>query len=232
MATFEHPGAALDGLPAARSVVAVCAHPDDEAFGLGAVLAAFVAAGARTTVVCLTRGEASTLGATADLDRVRAAELEAAAAALGVGAVVLSDHPDGQLAVEPLEVLAAEVSAAAVAAGADLLLGFAPDGVTGHPDHARATEAALAAADRFGLPLLVWTLEASVAAALNVELATGFSGTGDPDFRVPVDRGDQLRAIACHASQATDNAVLRRRLELQGDVEVLCWLRRPGAGRR
>ncbi|MDA8276250.1 MAG: PIG-L family deacetylase [Actinomycetota bacterium] len=228
MAAVEHPYAALDNLPAARSVVAVCAHPDDEAFGLGAVLAALAAGGARTTVVCLTRGEASTLGSNADLDRVRAAELEEAAATLGVGAVVLSDHADGRLADEPLGDLAAEAGAAVADAGADLLLAFAPDGVTGHPDHARATEAAAVVADRAGLPLLAWTLETAVAAALNAELGTSFSGTDVPDLRVRVDRSVQLRAIACHASQAADNPVLWRRLELQGDVEVLCWLRTPG----
>jgi LmbE family N-acetylglucosaminyl deacetylase len=232
MSAVEHPGAGRDDLPAVRSVVAVCAHPDDEAFGLGAVLTAFGAGGARTTVVCLTRGEASTLGATAGLDRVRAAELEEAAAALGIGAVVLADHADGGLAGEPLEALVAEVGAAVADAGADLLLAFAPDGVTGHPDHVRATEAAAAVADQAELPLLVWTLDAAVAATLNAELGTAFVGTGDPDLRVSVDRGDQRRAIACHASQATDNAVLWRRLELQGDVEVLQWLRRPAASRR
>ncbi len=216
-------------LPPARSVVAVCAHPDDEAFGLGGVLAAYATRGARTAVVCLTRGEASTLGAAGDLDRVRATELEASTAALGVGAFVLSDHPDGGLAGEPLEALVAEVDAVVEDAGADLLLAFAPDGVTGHPDHARATEVAVVVAERAGLAVLAWTVDAAVAATLNAELGTTFVGTDDPDVRVRVDRERQHRAIACHASQAEGNPVLWRRLELQGDVEVLRWLRAPPA---
>lgn len=32
----------VDSLPTFRRVVAVCAHPDDESFGLGAVIATFV----------------------------------------------------------------------------------------------------------------------------------------------------------------------------------------------
>jgi hypothetical protein len=36
---------------------------------------------------------------------------------------------------------------------------------------------------------------------------------------VAVDREMQAAAIACHASQATDNPVLRRRLELSGPLD-------------
>jgi len=50
-------------LPGAISVLAVCAHPDDESFGLGATLAAFAAAGSSTALLCFTHGETSTLGA-------------------------------------------------------------------------------------------------------------------------------------------------------------------------
>ena len=48
-------------LPVASSVLAVCAHPDDESFGLGAVLHHFVANGADVAMLCFTRGEASSL---------------------------------------------------------------------------------------------------------------------------------------------------------------------------
>src|SRR6266571_6027002 len=57
--------ATMDGptsrLPGWDGVLAVVAHPDDESFGLGAVLAAFVDAGARVAVLCLTHGELSTV---------------------------------------------------------------------------------------------------------------------------------------------------------------------------
>ena len=45
-------------LPRVDSVIAVCAHPDDESFALGTVLSAFVDRGARTSVPCLLHGEA------------------------------------------------------------------------------------------------------------------------------------------------------------------------------
>jgi N-acetylglucosamine malate deacetylase 2 len=56
-----------DTPPAVSAALAVCAHPDDETFGLGAVLAALVDAGTAVVVLCFTRGEASTLGPPCDL---------------------------------------------------------------------------------------------------------------------------------------------------------------------
>ena len=72
-------------LPPWRSVLAVVGHPDDESFALGAVLAAFAEAGAQVSVLCLTRGEASTLhGVSGDLTELRADEFSAAAGPLGL----------------------------------------------------------------------------------------------------------------------------------------------------
>ena len=224
-------GTATD-LPENRSVLAVCAHPDDESFGLGAALARFSGRGSAVSVLCFTHGEASTLGDTADrhLAAVRLAELASAAEVLGVSAVSSLSYPDGALADQPLEALAAEVTAAAQRAGADLVLVLDEGGVTGHPDHVAATGAGLLAAGPLGVPVLAWALEKAVADELNLALGTSFVGrdAGELDICVSVDRQKQLRAIACHQSQAEGNPVLRRRLATQGDREVFRWLRRPG----
>ena len=85
-------------LPAWSRVLAIVAHPDDESFGLGAILDAFHRAGTRTGVLCLTRGEASTLhGDAGELTAVRGRELAAAARTLGITDTVLRDFPDGAL---------------------------------------------------------------------------------------------------------------------------------------
>jgi LmbE family N-acetylglucosaminyl deacetylase len=114
----------------------------------------------------------------------------------------------------------------------DLLLVFDEGGVTGHLDHGRATEAALEFARETRLPVLAWAVAQSVAITLNEELGTTFVGrtSEDLDFEVHVDRGRQRRAIICHASQASDNPVLLRRLEVQGDSEVFRWLVAPSEG--
>lgn len=225
----RNPGESAHELPAWKSVLVVVAHPDDESFGLGAVLAAFTRAGARVEVLCLTQGEASTLrGVPDDLSAVRAEELDAAAAALGVARTTLFQYPDGALGEVARTELAADVVGAAEGANADGVLVFDSSGVTGHPDHAAATAAALAAAEILDLPVLGWTLPAAVAERLNEELGAAFVGHGDAeiDLRVGVDRQRQQVAIRAHASQAVPGSVLWRRLELLGDAESLRWLRR------
>ncbi|UZJ27030.1 PIG-L family deacetylase (plasmid) [Rhodococcus antarcticus] len=199
-------------------VLAVVAHPDDESFGLGAVIAALHVEGADIRVLCLTRGEASTLGASADLGVVRLLELRAAAGVLGVSEVVLEDFADGGLSGVPVatidDVLNAQLRDAVT------LLVFDVSGVTGHPDHRAASAAALRVARRHHLDVLEWGVTPQVASQLNIELATSFVAlAGDGVTDIVVDRTVQLAAIACHQSQAHDNPVLTRRLELQGTLE-------------
>ncbi len=205
------------------------AHPDDESFGAGGVLAAFVDQATRVRVLCFTHGEASTLddGTAGPLGERRAAELEAAAAVLGVEHVELYAYPDGQLGRVPIEELVGHI--VDQAGDAELLLTFDDGGITAHPDHVAATAAAVAAGTRRHLPVLGWALPEAVAAQLNFELGAGFVGRapGELDLAIEVDRARQRDAIACHASQSTDNPVLWRRLELLGGTEHLRWLAPP-----
>lgn len=215
-------------LPAWGSVLAVVAHPDDESFGLGAILDAFTGAGSRVDVLCLTHGEATTLhGAPGDLASVRSAELASAAEVLGVTHTTLLDHPDGALSELNAAKLASAVFAVADSTRVDGLLVFDTTGVTGHPDHVAATAAGLLAAEMLELPVLGWTLPEAVAAQLNEELGASFTGHPDEEIslRVSVDRVRQRLASRAHVSQALPGSVLWRRLELLGDIESLRWLR-------
>ncbi len=209
-------------------VLAVVAHPDDESFGLGALLAALAETGRKVRVLCLTHGEASSLGARADLADVRRAELALAAARLGVSDVTLDDFPDGHLAGVSQEILDEAIDRHL--GDAQLLVVFEPGGVTGHPDHRAATAAAERVAARQGLAVLEWGITPEVAAALRRDVGVGFVALDGTDVTdVSVDRARQLAAINCHTSQATDNPVLARRLVLQGDCERV-RLRPPTSG--
>lgn len=214
--------------PPAASVLVVCAHPDDESFGLGAILAHLAERGTKLTVLCFTHGEASTLhGVDGDLKVIRAAEIEAASDHLGVGHVEVLDYPDGRLDAQPRHALAEHILQMAADIAPDWLLVFDQGGITGHPDHQAATDAALEAAAALDLPVIAWAIPTAVASALNDEFGTAFVGRDEADCQIVlnVDRAAQLEAINCHASQSTDNPVMRRRLELQQDVERLRVLR-------
>jgi N-acetylglucosamine malate deacetylase 2 len=208
----------------------VVAHPDDETFGLGAVIAQMTASGTAVHLLCFTRGEASTVNQTgAHLARAREAELREASAELGVSSLTLLDYPDtGLSGIGPGE-LAGQVSQLAARCQADGLLVFDETGVTGHPDHQAATGAAMRAAAALGLPVLAWALPAVIADRLRAETGQPFTGQppGDIDLCVRVDRTRQRRAALMHVTQAPPTAVLWRRLQLQAGCEHLRWLVPP-----
>jgi LmbE family N-acetylglucosaminyl deacetylase len=219
-------------LPAWPCVLVVIAHPDDESFGLGAVIDHFTAAGADVRIVCYTHGGASTFNQThADLRGARETELRRAATELRAADVTLLDYPDGSLAAIPAAELVGYVADAAARAAASGVLVFDDTGVTGHPDHQAATGAAALAGRQAGLPVLAWTLPAAVAARLSAETGQGFAGQPPDriDLCVRVSRERQRRAALLHASQISPSAVLWRRLRLLGDYEYLRWLVPPEA---
>jgi N-acetyl-1-D-myo-inositol-2-amino-2-deoxy-alpha-D-glucopyranoside deacetylase len=136
-------------------LLVVVAHPDDESFGCGSVLAHASRAGHDTAVLCATRGEAGESRIrTDDLAAVREAELHAAARILGVGSVRLLDHRDSGMdgepapgtlvAADPGEV-ASEVRAVVDELRPDVVVTL--DASDGHRDHAVIRDATLIAVD-------------------------------------------------------------------------------------
>jgi N-acetylglucosamine malate deacetylase 2 len=214
--------------------VVVVAHPDDESFGLGAIISRMTATGAAAHILCYTHGEASTLNENgADLARERETELQQASAELAVATVTLRGYPDGSLAVIAPGELVGHVTDLAARHRPDGLLVFDDTGITGHPDHQAATRAAVQAAIAAELPVLAWALPTAIADRLRAE--TGQPFTGQPpdclDLCVRVDRASQRRAALMHASQISPSAAVWRRWQMQGDCEYLRWLLPPRATR-
>ncbi len=118
----------------------VFAHPDDEVFCAGGMLAQWAEAGVETMIVSATRGEAGQIQDTHlatrhTLGRVREQELRMACAELGVGRVECLDYSDGRLAEVDSADLAADVAAYIRDFQPDVVVTFGPDGGSGHPDH-------------------------------------------------------------------------------------------------
>lgn len=123
-----------------RRLLAVTAHPDDEARIIGGTLAKYAAEGSIISVLCATRGERGSRGdpplcAPEELAVVREGELRAACEILGVQDLRLLDYRDGELPkVEPASVIGA------ILRGFEewkpqVVITFGPEGRTSHPDH-------------------------------------------------------------------------------------------------
>ena len=126
-------------LPALGTVLTVWAHPDDEAYLVGGLLALLTDAGQRAVCVTATRGEAADPDARpaerTALAALRTEELESALAVLGVTEHHWLDQPDGGCAdVDPTGPVGRLV-ALLDDIRPDTVLTFGPDGFTGHPDH-------------------------------------------------------------------------------------------------
>ncbi len=219
-------------LGACDEALVVVAHPDDESFGLGGVLLALIRGGIKVRLLCLTAGEASTVGAGPELPIRRREELQQAARQLGLDSAELLGMPDGGLSRVPMADLERTVDQRL--GGCDLMVVFEPGGVTGHPDHRAATAAAENVAFRHGLPCLEWGLAGEVAATLQQQFGVPFTYMERMSrwpLELIVDRAGQRAAISCHLSQDPNNPVLERRLALEENRELV-YIRQPPLAQR
>jgi LmbE family N-acetylglucosaminyl deacetylase len=133
------------------TVLGIWAHPDDEVYLSGGLMAAAIDRGHRVVCVTATLGEHGTPDAARwppeRLGRVRAAELTASLAALGVTEHVQLGYPDGGCADQPFDVAVKRIAAIVEQVRPDTVLTFGPDGFTGHPDHRTVSAWATAAAE-------------------------------------------------------------------------------------
>ena len=125
--------------PALGTILSVWAHPDDETYLAGGIMAAAANAGQRVVCVSATAGEHGTPDAVTwppeRLGMVRRWEAAAAMAVLGVDDHRFLGLCDGSLASIDPEVGVALVGELLDDVRPDTILTFGPDGITGHPDH-------------------------------------------------------------------------------------------------
>jgi LmbE family N-acetylglucosaminyl deacetylase len=159
--TQETRGAPYDAT-ALGTVLTIWAHPDDEAYLAGGLLAAVREAGHRAVCVTATRGEAADPQATAAeraaLSAVRTHELEAALDILGVAEHHWLDLPDGGLAGLDPAGQADRLSAIVDEVRPDTVVTFGPDGFTGHTDHQAVSHWTDLALERstYGVGVRLW----------------------------------------------------------------------------
>lgn len=212
-------------------LLVVVAHPDDEAFGCGSVLAHAQARGASSVVVCATRGELGEPApgsglSRAELPAVRERELREACALLGAERVEVLGYLDsgvsgepaaGSLAAADPDELRDRVAAAIERHRPDVVVTL--DASDGHRDHAAVRDATLAA-----IEVVPHRPARTYLFCLARSLMTEFTGvpllgTPDADLTTVVDVAHLLdlreRAIRTHASQVPPFDSMGRRLRHQ-----------------
>jgi LmbE family N-acetylglucosaminyl deacetylase len=134
------------------TILGVWAHPDDEAWLSGGLMAHAVRAGRRVVCVTATRGELGTtdadrwpLGGLAD---VRTREMRRCLEILGITEHLWLDYPDGGCADVPAEEPVGKLVSLIEEIRPDTILSFGPDGMTGHTDHQATCAWATAAIER------------------------------------------------------------------------------------
>lgn len=213
-----------------KKLLVVVAHPDDETFGTGSIIARAAQEGADVVVGCATRGELGEArpGSVPDgvaLAAVRAAELHEAAAFLGAKRVRLLNFEDsgwdgdcspGSLVGAPFGDVVAAVRGVLADERPDVVVTLDPNGGDGHRDHVRIAQATTAAFDEVaaeGSTLYYWCLARSVMCQwLAYNRASVYDdlpeiGCPDEDITTIVDVADlvprRLEAIELHRSQAS-----------------------------
>jgi len=145
-----------------RRILAVLAHPDDEAFGMGGTLALYASKGVEVYLACATLGEAGIvpdgfLSEDQSVADLRGSELDCSANNLGLKEVIRlgyrdsgllgwpdNNHPKA-LINQPLENIVNHVAEVIKQIEPDIVLTFDPIGGYRHPDHIRVHEATVRA---------------------------------------------------------------------------------------
>lgn len=202
------------------TVLGIWAHPDDEAYLSGGLMAMARDNGSRVVCVTATRGELGTPDPDAwppeRLAPVRTDELARCLGVLGVTEHHWLGYRDGACVTVRSEEAVAQLCSVIEQVVPDTVVTFGPDGITGHPDHQTVCAWASAAFDR-AAPAGARMLQAAVAerraprwTALNEELGVFLPGypVTWPDHRLAVDlvlnpetAARKVRALAAQRTQ-------------------------------
>jgi LmbE family N-acetylglucosaminyl deacetylase len=122
------------------TLMAVFAHPDDEAFGTGGTLTRYAAEGCDVYLATATRGEAGEiadpdLATPYNLPNVREHELRCACEIYGIHPPRFLNYLDGQLPIVHQGQAVGKIVRLLRETRPQVMLTFGPDGIYGHYDH-------------------------------------------------------------------------------------------------
>ena len=196
-----------------KTILVITAHPDDESFLCGGTIYGNFQAGGKTFLVCATLGEKGSLHlrrpiTKKSLKQRRKSELLLAAKFLHISKLYSFNFPDGGLLKKEKEYydkclkIAARIKPESV-------LGFGPDGITGHYDHVTSGKVALKIAKKLKIPFYAFSLQPKLIKSAEVILNSREKKNyyldkvsfKKPNVRVLIDPKIKMRAIHFHKSQ-------------------------------
>lgn len=124
-----------------KSILFIFAHPDDETFACGISISKYSETKmASTHLLCATKGQAGKAGepplcTPEELPRFREQELHDACAILGFDQVDVWEYQDKFLNTVPVDELVTRIHQAIHQIQPEIVVTFAPHGISGHPDH-------------------------------------------------------------------------------------------------
>lgn len=188
------------------SLLAIFAHPDDEAFGTGGTISRYAAEGVKTYLVCATRGEVGeisdpSLATPETLGQVREGELRCAAETMGVAELIFLDYRDSGMAGSqenqdarafihaPADEVIARLAGIMRRLQPQVVATFEPNGGYGHPDHI----------------------------AIHRHTVAAFHAAADPRYRPDLGAPWQARRLFYTAIPRSFFLEMRRQLEALGE---------------
>jgi len=134
-----------------KRIACIFAHPDDETFATGGLIAKYAAQGVRVDLFCATTGDAGKtsgvpVASREEVGELRRNELLSASRFLGVSDVEIRGYRDGSLSSADADQLIGDVVLAVRRWRPHVVITFGPEGApTGHRDHSAISRAATAA---------------------------------------------------------------------------------------
>ena len=216
------------------TLMAVHAHPDDEASSTGGVLARYSDEGITTVVVTCTNGEFGDGPAgvkpgddghdTDDVAQTRLAELREACKHLGVTELeTLGYHDSGMPDWEyryspdafcnvPLDEVARRISALIERYRPDVVVTYDPDGSYQHPDHVHASRAAIVAVEMTPIPAKLYLTALRRSSWQLVMQALRDAGEQVPDWEISEEDARAMRESEARITTSVDiTSVLDRK---------------------
>ena len=227
-----------------RTLLAVHAHPDDEAISTGGILALYADRGVRTVVVTCTDGALGVGDDRVEVARVRRVELENSCTHLGVSELVLLGYGDSGMAGAasnadrgafmnmPVGRVAARLASLLDQHRPDVVVTYPADGGYGHPDHIHAHRATVAAVrDVQGVPKLYFTARTDAfrrrMQRVRDKLVASAEGAPRPPLRTPATAAADITTVV-----DTSSTLVRRRAALAShgsQLDGTHWLDMPDA---